>query len=150
MDRARSLGLCIYLRLDFSNCFIDGAFVLGEDGSDDLQVDGGCSEQGWVEEIDVEGELDEVVEGDRGEDKAEEGIRNSADAEDNPVGEPLTVIASALRLECFEAHVRGVDESNQVANQTSTDVQQRQHSQERANDQNHVTSLHLRLLHDDL
>lgn len=105
--------------------FIDFTFVLLEEGEDDLIVDDGGTSGLGVEEVDVEGELEEVVEGDEGEGEANEGVHDGEEGVDDPVSQPLLVILAVISsFQGLETHVGGVEETDDVADQTGTDVQE--------------------------
>lgn len=112
------------LVLDLFNAAVNGVLVLLKIGFNKLVEDNGGTEGTRVEEVHVEPELDQVVEGEEGEQVADEAIADGEQTEHDPVGEPLLIVFFASRFECFETHVRRVHESNEVADQRGTHVQE--------------------------
>ena len=66
-----------------------------------------------VEKPDKDGELEHIVEGNEVKDEAGELIDHVEQAEDHPVGEPLLVVAQAVRFERVEAHEHGVSHAQE-------------------------------------
>lgn len=112
------------LGLDLVDAAVDGMLVLLKIRFNKLVEDNGGTEGTWVEEVHVEGELDQVVEGEEGEQVADKAIGDGEQAEHDPVGEPLLIVLITSRFERFETHVRRIYESNKVADQGGTNVQE--------------------------
>ena len=95
------------------------AVVFIDVGEDEVVVNPGGTLGGGVEKEHEETELEEVVEGDPGEDEARKMVKNVEEAEDNPVSKPLFVILATLALESQEAHEHGVSNSEEASDVVS-------------------------------
>jgi hypothetical protein len=94
--------------------FFDSSLVLLESWEDKGIVHGGGSVGAWVEKIDEESHLQEIVEWNELEDDSGELINNVESAKADPVGQPLLVVLGAFGLKGNETHEGWVSDTNDV------------------------------------
>ena len=95
------------LVLDMLLDFIDVRGV----SPDVVVVDPGGAGGLRVEQQHQNGQLEHIVEGDEVENETRELIDHVEEAEDDPVGQPLSIVGLTIRLQRVEAHENGISHS---------------------------------------
>lgn len=108
------LGRFIEFRVDAGDVGIDLSFVLLEQSLEEVSVDDVGTLGLGVEEINVEGNSEDVEEGDEREDEVNKALEDVNETKNNPVGQPEFIIFMILSsLDSLETHISRIEESNE-------------------------------------
>ncbi|KAJ8544251.1 hypothetical protein ON010_g12017 [Phytophthora cinnamomi] len=126
---------------------VDLAHVRGHLGDVDIDVKRAAPHLGGrVVAPDEEGDLEEEVEGDPREHEVRDGLREVEEGVDDPVGEPLGVVARAGRVDGLERHVGRVDEAHEAHHQLLAAHHEQQDARQQRAHAEDVELVHARLL----